>query len=222
MRPLPFTTLRVENGEPLFWEEHLERLRETAAALALPVPTPTALHAALPRAIGGSMRVRLTLQPDGSVTADAEPYEPPTRPWTLKPVPVDADRDVVRFKTTARGMYETARDAAGAADDALLVHHGGHVLETTVANVFFEIEGEIVTPSEAEALLPGIARRRILDRLDGVVERDFDEEAARSATACCVTNAVFRAHPVEAVEGWGRYESAELARRLMDALRTQP
>lgn len=220
MRPLPFTTLRIEGGEPVFWEDHVERLRETAAALGMQVPAPHALYAALPRAVGGSLRVRLTLQPDGSAKADPEVFEPPDGPWTLKPVPSDSDRDVVRFKTTARGVYEAARDAAAGFDDALLVHLEGHVLETTVANVFFAVGGEILTPPVSRALLPGIARRRILDRLDAASERDLDEGTARAADACCVTNAVLGVHPVGAIEGWGEYESGELARQLKGALRT--
>ena len=221
MRPLPFTTLRIEGGEPWFWDEHVERLRETAAALALPFPTPQALYASLPRAVGGALRVRITLQADGTPRVEAEPYAPPSKPWVLKPVPVDSDRDVVRLKTTARALYDAASEVAAAQDDALLVHLDGPLLETTVANVFFAIGTEIVTPPETRALLPGIARRRILDRCESAVERDIDEETARSASACCITNAVHGAHPVEAIEGWGTYASGELARQLMDALRIQ-
>jgi len=222
MRPLPFTTLRIENGEPWFWDQHVERLRETAVALGLPVPTPTALHAALPRALGGSLRVRLTLAADGTPTAEAAPHGQPRDPWRLKPVPVDSDRDMVRFKTTARTLYDAAREAAVAFDDALLVHHEGHVLETTVANLFFEIDGALVTPSATCAILPGIVRGLVLETCEGAAERDFDEETARRATACCVTNAVLGVHPVDAIEGWGRFDSAGLARRLKDALRIEP
>jgi len=221
MRPLPFTTLRIEGGEPWFWDEHVERLQETAAALALPIPSPNSLFEALPRAIGGSLRVRLTVQRDGTVEAEAEPYEPPTQPWTLKPVTVDSDRDMVRYKTTARDLYLAARDAAGDADDALLVHSEGQLLETTVANLFFSIDGAIVTPPASRALLPGIARRRILAGWSRAEERDLDEAAARAADACCVTNAVFGVHPVGTIDGWGTFESDGLARQLMVALRSE-
>lgn len=220
MRPLPFTTLLIEGGEPRYWEEHVDRLQETATALALPVPTVQVLFAALPRAVGGLLRVRLTVQADGTVQADAEPFDPPAEPWRLKPVVVTSDRDVVRFKTTARDIYLAARDEAAAFDDALLVHAEGHVLETTVANVFFSIDGAIVTPPATRAILPGIARAKILASGNVAEERDLDEEAVRSADACCVTNAVLGAHPVASIEGWGSYASDELARQLKDAVRT--
>ena len=112
-------------------------------------------------------------------------------------------------------------DAAASEDDALLVHHDGQVLETTVANLFFAIGDEIVTPPETRPLLPGIARRRILDGCESAVERDLDENDVRRATACCVSNAVLGVHPVEAVLGWASYSSLELARQLKDALRIQ-
>ena len=109
---------------------------------------------------------------------------------------------------------------------ALLVYSGGQdpaiepVLETTVANIFFEIDGEIVTPSAEAPLLPGIARARVLDALDGARETELTASDVRSATACCVTNALLGAHPVGTIEGWGAYDSEQLARRLMDVLRS--
>lgn len=219
MRPLPFTTLRIENGEPWFWEEHVERLRATAAVLALPLPTPQKLYASLPRVVGGSLRVRITLQPDGTPHTDVEIYEAPHEPWTLKPVPVDSDRDVVRFKTTARGLYEAAADTLDGQQDALLVHHEGHLLETCIANVFFLLDGIWVTPPESRALLPGIARARILERCETAREGDLTESEARAAEACCVSNAVLGVHPVGSIEGWSDYASPDLARQLMDDLR---
>jgi branched-subunit amino acid aminotransferase/4-amino-4-deoxychorismate lyase len=216
----------MESGQPWFWEEHLERLRATSAMLGLTPPLPQEVFAALPKAVGGSLRVRITVQPDKTLKTEAEPYEPPSEPWRLKPVPVDPDPDVVRFKTTSRGLYEAAADLLRGHDDALLVHSGGQVpahepvLETTIANIFFEIEGQIVTPSADLPLLPGIARGRILDRLEGAREAELCAEDVRSARACCVTNALFGAHPVETIDGWADYESDQLARRLMDVLRS--
>ena len=226
MRPLPFTTLRIENGAPWFWEDHVARLRETTAALGYRLPEPVDLYSALPRAVGGTLKVRLTVQPDGQVQREVEPYEPPAAPWTLRPVPVEPDSDFVRFKTTARVWYDAARELLAGEDDALLFHSSGHdmdnplVLETTIANLFFEIDGEVLTPARSAPLLPGIARTRILAAPFPARETVLRQSDVVRATACCATNAVFGAHPVATVSGWNSFESDGLARELMGRLRS--
>jgi len=133
---------------------------------------------------------------------------------------------VVRFKTTSRVWYDAARDLLESEDDALLVLAGGQdvanptVLETTIANLFFEIDGEIVTPASSAPFLPGIARARLLAGPNPVRELVLTQADARRASACCVTNALFGVHPVEAVTGWNSLDSHELARDLMDRLRS--
>jgi len=236
VRSLPFTTLRIEAGEPWFWERHVERLRETAVALGLPIPSARELFDALPRTVGGTLRVRVTVGADGSLGVDAEPYEDPVEPWSLRPVPVDPDRDMVRFKTTNRAHYEVARGKCDEEQDALLYRQTSvcdkgqdveeqaeirTVLEATVANLFFEIDGRIVTPPDSEPLLPGIARQLVLECVEGATEAHVSGADALRARACCATNALFGVHPVGAIAGWREYESEDLARRLMDAVRSE-
>jgi branched-subunit amino acid aminotransferase/4-amino-4-deoxychorismate lyase len=226
MKAKPFTTVRVEAGVPWFWEDHVARLRETALALGFPLPTPTDLFGALPRAVGGALRVRITLTPDGGIETDIQPYEPPTEPWTLKRVPIDPDPDIVRFKTTSRSWYDAARDRLDAEDDALLVLAKGQavagslLLETTVANLFFRIDGRVVTPAASAPLLPGIARARLLNGAPAAEEAVLTDADAGLASGCCVTNALLGAHPVGAIDGREMVESDRLARDLIDRLRS--
>ena len=216
----------MENGAPWFWEDHEARLRETAAALGYRLPEPADLYAALPKAVGGTQKVRLTLDPDGAVQREMEPYESPQEPWSLRPVPIEPDPDIVRYKTTSRLWYDAARQLLAGEDDALLVLTRGHdgsdplVLETTIANLFFEIDGEIVTPAESAPFLPGIARARILAAPFPAHERELTQVDVARASACCATNAVFGVHPVKAITGWNSFDSDDLARELMDRLRS--
>jgi len=226
LNTLPFTTLRLECGAPWFWEDHVARLRETAVVLGLPLPSPGDLYAALPRTIGGTSRVRLTILRDGSIQTEITPYEPPTEAWRLKSVPIEADPDLACYKTTSRVWFDAARELLGEEDDALLVLAGGHdvagskVLETTIANLFFEIGGEIVTPAASAPLLPGIARARLLTCEPRIEERVLIGADVVRATACCVTNALMGVHPVETIDGGQTLDSDELARELMDRLRS--
>jgi branched-subunit amino acid aminotransferase/4-amino-4-deoxychorismate lyase len=213
-----FTTLRVVRGEALFWPAHLARLRAAADVDA------EGLLGEVAAAVGSleDARVRITVAPPGPPLVEARPYAPPERPWRLRPVTVSAPGDAPLRKTTERGQYETARERAGDADDALLVAPDGALLETTVANLFLLLPGgQLATPPEG-GILPGIARALALEaardlKLAPRVARLDAPEAAR-ALACVVTNALFVAHAVAGVEGIEDFRSTGLARDLREAI----
>jgi branched-subunit amino acid aminotransferase/4-amino-4-deoxychorismate lyase len=211
-----FTTLRVREGEVLFWPDHVARLKGGGPLDA------EALLEKVAAAVKGmpDARVRITLRPPSPPLIEAQPYLPPSRPWRLSPVVVSHAGDAPLLKTTDRRRYDEARRAAGTADDALLVGPDGAVLETTIANVFFMFPGgEIVTPPTT-GILPGIARGTLLGK---ATEVRLDLAAVAGATACVVTNALLLAHPVERIEGVRDFDSAALARDLRDAMdRTAP
>lgn len=211
-----FTTLRVRDGEVLFWPDHVARL-----AAGGPLDAESLLDQVGAAARGfEDARVRITLRPPSPPLIEAQAYAPPKEPWRLFPVTVSHAGDAPLLKTTDRRRYDEARKAAGEADDALLVGPDGAILETTIANVFLLFpRGRIVTPSP-RGILPGIARARLLGR---AAEARLTLAMAADATACVVTNALLLAHPVARVEGVADFDSATLARDLRDALdRTAP
>ncbi|MFI5403099.1 MAG: aminotransferase class IV [Planctomycetota bacterium] len=200
-----FTTLRVRSGEVLFWRDHLARLEADESLLEM--------VAAAVRGMDDA-RVRITLRPPHPPLIEARAYEPPRKPLRLVPVQVSLAGDAPLLKTTDRRRYDDARTRAGTADDALLTGPDGRVLETTIANIFFLLPGGVVTPPAA-GILPGIARARLL----GIArEAPVDLAMAAEATACVVTNAVFLAHPVAAIQGVKEFASEALARDLREAM----
>jgi para-aminobenzoate synthetase/4-amino-4-deoxychorismate lyase len=73
-------------------------------------------------------------------------------------------RDIFLFhKTTHREVYERARNDADHCDDVILWNEKNELTETTIANLFLEIDGELVTPPVACGLLAGTYRRHMLD-----------------------------------------------------------
>ncbi|MCK6459177.1 MAG: aminotransferase class IV [Planctomycetes bacterium] len=204
-----FTTLRAAGGEILFWPDHVARLRDGG-----PLDGDALLEgiAAAVRGIADA-RVRVTMRPPEPPLIEAREYAPPETPWRLRPVAVSLAGDAPLRKTTDRARYDAARKAAGEADDALLVGPSGEVLETTIANVLFLMPGgDLVTP-RAAGILPGIARGRVLGR---VRETPLSLPQVADAVACVLTNALFVAHPVAAIEGIAGFESAKLARDLRE------
>jgi branched-subunit amino acid aminotransferase/4-amino-4-deoxychorismate lyase len=207
-----FTTVRAIRGEPLFFEDHVARLRAGGAIDA------RALRERVAEAVGElpDARVRITLLPPEPPLVEASAYAPPEEPWRLSPVLVSHAGDEPLLKTTDRRRYEEARRAVPEADDALLVGPDGAILETTVANVFFLLPGgQIVTPLAA-GILPGIARARLRGRFH---EARLTLADLSAATACVLANSLFLVHPVAAIQGIGEFDSRALARDLRETVR---
>ena len=98
----------------------------------------------------------------------------------------------------------------------------GQVLECTVANVFALRGKELMTPPAGLPLLPGIARRRLLELAPDVglepVEAALQVSDLVDADACFVTNAVLLAHPVAEIAGKACFGAHERIGRLREAL----
>jgi branched-chain amino acid aminotransferase len=86
------------------------------------------------------------------------------------------------------------------ADDALLCNTQGFLTGATSSNVFAVMEGRLVTPCEADGILPGIARRTVLEEADrlGVLtkEHSLAPEGIAGADEVFLTNVVTGVVPV--------------------------
>ena len=222
-----FTTMRVgADGDVRFWEDHLARLAEGAARFGLRPVTPSALRAAIERATEriADARVRVRLRRDAPFEIQARPYTPPVDAWILQPVAVSPDEDTVRFKTSRREVYEDANRKAASGRFALLTDARGRYLECAIANLFFARGTRLLTPPSSAPILPGIARKRLIEAAPRVgfevVEADCRVETAAAAEACVVTNALFGVHPVAEITGLRAFPDLGLARRLNLALAT--
>ena len=163
-------------------EEHLERLRRSAAYFGFRADVPAIRAALVQRASdfsGGPQRVRLTVSRDGSVVTEAfaigEQDGASPRHVASAAEPVDANDRFLYHKTTHRGVYERARNGATGMDDVLLWNSRGEITESTIANVVIEKDGRRVTPPISCGLLPGVFRGWLLARgeiEEGVITLD--------------------------------------------------
>ena len=163
---------------PLFLEAHLERLRRSATALELDVPWSLAdLRAILTRLLAdfdgatGLARLYTTRGlPGGTPSALVwiEPLprysHPDTPPWRLVRHPEPIVPYLPGVKHTNRLSHARARRLAhrSGADDALLVHADGWVLEGPQSNLFFFEADTLHTPETGCGVLAGITRDVVL------------------------------------------------------------
>jgi para-aminobenzoate synthetase/4-amino-4-deoxychorismate lyase len=154
-------------------DEHLARLRASARYLGMALDE-DAVHAALDREAGRftkPSRVRLVVDRRGRVEAGSAPLTGTVEPVRLaidRRDPVDPGDPMLFHKTTARALYDRARERFPDADDVVLINTAGNVTETTRANIAVRSDGRWVTPPLSDGLLPGCERAALLQ--DGTLE----------------------------------------------------
>jgi 4-amino-4-deoxychorismate lyase len=172
-----FTTVGCDEGRPLLWAWHSERLAMSLARLGaaegIPLPDEQAVCRLLAaEGLRGPARVRVVgragIDSPWRVSATADelnesgPATPPVRlvieRWPGVP-------PMAGHKMLNRHTWDLALDHARkqGADDALLVDASGYVLETSVANVWVRQGTDLLTPPAPERCLPGVMRRWLLE-----------------------------------------------------------
>jgi branched-subunit amino acid aminotransferase/4-amino-4-deoxychorismate lyase len=212
-----FTTVRVQAGRAEFLKEHIERLVRDARALGLLAASePSVLSErcaaciAVNRLDSGGIKIVWFADTDGStgevISQRPHSYGPELakRGFRLmtRPCVSRASRELSRYKTLNYLDHLHAKRAAVAAgfDDALWVDERGVVLESATANLFAVIDGRIFTPDEKAGLLPGVARRVVLELATDGFERTqvttLTRERLADATEVFVTNSLIGVMPV--------------------------
>jgi branched-subunit amino acid aminotransferase/4-amino-4-deoxychorismate lyase len=212
-----FTTMRVQDGRPQFFQAHAERLVRDARALGLEVASEPSVLAercaaciAVNRIDAGGLKIVWFADAGGRTgeIISQRPYsygpELAERGFRLT-TRICASREnheLSRHKTLNYLDHLHAKRAAAAAgfDDALWVDERGIVLEGATTNVFAVIDGRIFTPDEKAGLLPGVGRRVVLELTVEGLERarpmTLTRELLAGAAEVFVTNSLIGVVPV--------------------------
>ena len=166
-----YETLKLVDGRPVFFGEHMDRLELGLAELGLEPPcTRTEMADQICRLSvasevpNGACRVLVTAGPPDGVPALL--LQTDVRAFPSRPLNVISYRGVrVRAQLKAMTVMQSylaqrAARAAGA-DDAILVDEDGHIFEGSTSNMFLLRDGGLVTPPAEGAILPGVLRARI-------------------------------------------------------------
>lgn len=214
-----FDTLLQERGCRYFEEEHIDRLKRGSASLGLPWPPPWSPAEALDEysdAIDGvDCIVRLTYsrgvpgRGPALVVSGRALSEIPAEGVlvTIEPGAKLAGHWLEAVKATSRLRNVLARDAAvkEGAFEALLCTEEGDITEGTISNVFFALDGQLVTPTLDRGVLAGITRDRLMQAslADGqpCSERRVEVADLERADEIFLTNSTSRLIPVRGVVG---------------------
>ena len=244
-------TVKLSGGKPVFFAEHYQRLARACAATGIsPVPergelwrTSVALAAAN-RVGDGRLRLQLSrgiaLQPEG---LDPGPLHEPTLLITAQPfagyperfyregmscATVAADRGAwAHLKTASLITTIMARRQAMAAgaDEALFATSHGSLLEGSYTNLFFIVGGECRTAAEAERILPGVMRAKVL-RVFAEIAIPVKEKALKgreleSGASAFLTSSLLGFCPVRRIDTLELRLDLQFAVRISNAVRQQ-
>ncbi|MDB5374802.1 MAG: branched-chain amino acid aminotransferase, partial [Belnapia sp.] len=130
--------------------------------------------------------------------------------------------DTAPTASKAAGLYMIGTMSKHAAadegyDDALMLDYKGDVAEATGANVFFNMGGELHTPTPV-CFLDGITRRTVMglarQQQIKVVERTIRPDELKDASEVFLVGTAAEVTPVREIAGL-RFTPGELTRRLM-------
>lgn len=208
-----FETLKAVGTAPLWFSEHMTRLRAGAGLLGLAVPYD---DAALKGAMVGLLNdqpspesaIRLTLtrgpttqrglwsgdnpgQPTCLITVASSGKTPPQRVIISRATRRNEHSPLSRLKSLNYGDNIIARREAieKGATDALMLNSRGDLACATVGNVFMRLDGRWITPQIADGILPGIARAKIIQLLDAT-ECSIPEAELVRADAAFISNSL--------------------------------
>ena len=237
-----FETFAVSKGIALWRFEHIERMRRAAAELGLPFPETDIENAidVLTDRTKDQHVLRITLtRGEGSrglsgdhvkptLIGTLHPFDPILRFQPLSLLTSKVRRNLhspsSRMKTTSYiDNILAAREAhAGDADDAVMLNTAGRVSCTTIGNIFFEIKGELVTPSLSEGILPGIMRDAVitLAKAGGIKVREKQIKGTDLAKADCifVTNSLRFMRTVVKLDGKRFSSRSKLVDKIVQGL----
>lgn len=216
-----FETLNSIDGVPFALTRHLRRLGRSAAAMGLPEPDDGRLREAVAAVLEGASwargRVRVTVTggpgPAGSergrdgttVLVTSGPQAPAAAtaevtvvPWTRNERAATAG---VKSTSYADNVIALTHAKAHGASEAIFANTQGQLCEGTGSNIFYVLDGRLLTPTLASGCLAGVTRELVLEWFGEAVEQDAPVDALREASEVFLVSTVRDVQPVHACDG---------------------
>jgi len=201
-----FEVIRVYEGHPFAFEDHLRRLERSALNLRLPLDLEAVradAHRLLAHAGVGADHelLRIVITRGGRRLLLTEPLPQMPENIRLASITYSPTRvlDGVKSLSYAANMLagRMARERGG--DDALLVTPHGRVLEAPTSSIFWLSDGAVLTPPLDEHILASITRQVVLEETEAE-ERACTLDQLFEADEVFLASTVREVHPVAAID----------------------
>ena len=220
-----FSTIKLEFGDVIDWQLHLERMQLGATRLFFPdvdwlalekevfesaqrvkVAPHSVLKVILSRGSGGrGYSVEGCDQPLRIISLSTFPTH--YLQWQQKGIAIvrcetqlGRNKQLAGLKSLARLEQVLIKQelASKEAVEGLVSDEFGHVIEGCAANLFIYLNAQWVTPKLDYCGVAGVMRKRILQHdLIGVLEKEISLDDVEQASCLCLTNALMGIVPIK-------------------------
>jgi len=215
-----FEVIRVYDGGPFAFEEHLARLERSAGNLRLPIDLEAVradAHRLLAEAGVGPDHdlLRIVLTRGGRRLMFTEPLPPSPERLRLKSVTYAPTRilDGVKSLSYAANMLAGRLAREDGFDDALLVTPHGRVLEAPTSSIFWVQDELVLTPPLADHILASITRRVVIE-IARAREQACTLEDLAAASEVFIASTTREVQPVAAVDEQSFGEDSPVTERI--------
>lgn len=247
-----FETMLLQDGQIMLANYHWERLYEGMKKLEFDLPahfTSDYLQEEVIKTVNKNnleklCRVRLQLftEMEGVFTREKkEPaflvecfeLEKPTMEWNVEGWICGMTNGIFKsndtlanLKTCNMLLYSVAAQQAKAHNwnDALVLNHQGHIIESTIANIFWVKNGTVFTPPLNEGCIAGVMRRHLIERCSRlnffIEEKPLTFELLEDADEVFLSNAIRRMKWVKGIHSFA-YQTS-VAQQLYQELFYDP
>jgi len=219
-----FEVIRVYDGVPFAFDEHLARLERSARGLRLALDL-EAVRADANRLLAQAgagpdhATLRIMITRGGRRVLLTEPLAPTPERARLKTITYAPNRvlDGIKSLSYAANMLASRLAREQGFDEALLVSPQGRVLEAPTSSIFW-IEGEeIMTPPLEDRILASITRAMVID-LTGARERSCTLEQLLAADEVFLASTGREVQPVSAIDEHTFEQSGAVTERTAAAV----
>jgi branched-chain amino acid aminotransferase len=219
-----FEVIRVYDGVPFAFEEHLQRMERSAGNMRLPLDLEAIRSDAnrlLAHAGSGPdhalLRIILTRGGRRVLLTESLPDFPDqTRLGSVEYYPT-LILDGVKSLSYGANMLASRLARERGYDEALLVTPEGTVLEAPTSSIFWVKEGEVLTPPLTEHILASITRRLIIEE-SGATERSCTLTEIKDADEAFIASTAREVQPVSAIDDRALAAPGPVTDRLLDAV----
>ena len=197
-----FEVIRVYDGKPFAFEQHLTRLERSALNLRLPLDL-EAIRADSGRLLAHAGAgpdhelLRIVVTRGGRRLLLTEPLPATPERVRLASIIYSPTRvlDGVKSLSYAANMLASRLARERGADEALLVTPHGRVLEAPTSSIFWVTDAQLHTPPLTEHILASITRGLVIE-LSGATERECTLEDLLAADEAFLASTVREVQPV--------------------------
>lgn len=220
-----FETMALEDGVPVFFDRHMERLEGAAKYFAIPFqrePVERMVWDYLDRnkeKLSGHDALKAAVsEKNFVVSVHPNPYAGKDSDTMVRTEYSQIRRNetspLTYYKTLnyAENLMEKRKAAQQGFDEAVFLNGKGEITEGTVSNVFFVKDGKLYTPPVSCGMLPGIMREYVC-RSFQAEETVIRPEDIKMYDEMFLTNSLMGVMTVESL-GEHQFHSVKTAQRL--------